>query len=350
MLCSVVILNWNGADMMRRFLPSVLEHTTLPDTEVVVVDNGSTDDSVPYLQGLLASPEAKAAHLRLITYDHNYGFASGYNRAIADIDSEMVVLLNSDVMVTPDWLQPVLTYMQQHPNVAAAQPKILAYKSLLAHQNDPAQPVTFEHAGAAGGCIDRLGYPFCRGRMMSFVAPDNGQYDTVARTFWVSGAAFFIRTKLYNDLGGLDDKFFAHMEEIDLCWRLNMRGYELVCVPQSAVYHLGGGALAYDNPRKTYLNFRNNLLMIYKNLPQPWLRRVMFGRFILDYVAAFQALITLKPRHFAAIIRARIDYLRMKRDFTQSRLTNLNLAKQLYPSTIAQRSIIFDFYLRRMKE
>ena len=169
-------------------------------------------------------------------------------------------------------------------------------------------------------------------RMMSFVAPDNGQYDTVARTFWVSGAAFFIRTKLYNDLGGLDDKFFAHMEEIDLCWRLNMRGYELVCVPQSAVYHLGGGALAYDNPRKTYLNFRNNLLMIYKNLPQPWLRRVMFGRFILDYVAAL------------------IDYLRMKRDFTQSRLTNLNLAKQLYPSTIAQRSIIFDFYLRRMKE
>ena len=324
MLCSVVILNWNGADMMRRFLPSVLEHTTLPDTEVVVVDNGSTDDSVPYLQGLLASPEAKAAHLRLIAYDHNYGFASGYNRAIADIDSEMVVLLNSDVMVTPDWLQPVLTYMQQHPNVAAAQPKILAYKSLLAHQNDPAQPVTFEHAGAAGGCIDRLGYPFCRGRMMSFVAPDNGQYDTVARTFWVSGAAFFIRTKLYND--------------------------ELVCVPQSAVYHLGGGALAYDNPRKTYLNFRNNLLMIYKNLPQPWWRRVMFGRFILDYVAAFQALITLKPRHFAAIIRARIDYLRMKRDFTQSRLTNLNLAKQLYPSTIAQRSIIFDFYLRRMKE
>ena len=181
MLCSVVILNWNGADMMRRFLPSVLEHTTLPDTEVVVVDNGSTDDSVPYLQGLLASTEAKAAHLRIIAYDHNYGFASGYNRAMADIDSEMVVLLNSDVMVTHDWLQPVLAYMQQHPNVAAAQPKILAYKSLIAHQNDPAQPVTFEHAGAAGGFIDRLGYPFCRGRMMSFVAPDNGQYDTVAR-------------------------------------------------------------------------------------------------------------------------------------------------------------------------
>ena len=343
MLCSVVILNWNGADVMRQFLPSVLQHTTLPDTEVVVVDNGSTDASLTYLQSLQATPEARAAHLRLITYDHNYGFASGYNRAIASVDSEIVVLLNSDVMVTSGWLQPVLTYMQQHPNVAAAQPKILAYKSLLAHQQNPSHPVTFEHAGAAGGYIDRLGYPFCRGRLMGYVAPDMGQYDTIARTFWVSGAAFFIRTKIYNDVGGLDDKFFAHMEEIDLCWRLNMRGYDLTCVPESSVYHLGGGALAYDNPRKTYLNFRNNLLMIYKNLPQPWLRRVMLMRFVLDYVAAFQALITFKPRHFAAIIRARIDYLRMRQDFSQIRQANLNLAKKLYPETIAQRSIIFDF-------
>ena len=350
MLCSVVILNWNGAKVMRQFLPSVLQHTTMPDTEVVVVDNGSTDDSVVYLQGLLATQVAKDAHLRLILYDHNYGFASGYNRAIASIDSEIVVLLNSDVMVTQGWLQPVLDYMQTHPNVAAAQPKILAYKSLLAHQQDEVQHITFEHAGAAGGYIDCLGYPFCRGRLMSYVAPDHGQYDSIARAFWVSGAAFFIRTKIYNELGGLDDSFFAHMEEIDLCWRLNMRGYDLVCVPDSSVYHLGGGALAYDNPRKTYLNFRNNLLMIYKNLPQPWLRRVLFWRFMLDYVAAFQALITLKPRHFAAIIRARFDYLRMRKDLTRIRQTNLNLAKQLYPDTIVQRSIIVDYYLRRMKE
>lgn len=350
MLCSVVILNWNGADVMRRFLPSVIEHTTLPDTEVVVVDNGSTDDSLTYLQSLLPTPEARAAHLRIIANDTNYGFATGYNRAIASMDSEIVVLLNSDVCVTKGWLTPVVDYMQAHPEVGAAQPKILAYNSLLAHQQDDSQPVTFEHAGAAGGYIDRLGYPFCRGRMMSYVAPDKGQYDTVARTFWVSGAAFFIRTKLYNELGGLDDSFFAHMEEIDLCWRLNCRGYQLVCVPQSAVYHLGGGALAYDNPRKTYLNFRNNLLMIYKNLPQPYLRRVLFSRFFLDYVAALQALITLKPRHSAAIIRARFDFLHMKRTLTQKRQENLALATHPYPDTIAQRSIIFDYYLRGKRE
>ncbi len=350
MLCSVVILNWNGADMMRRFLPSVLEHTTLPETEIVVVDNGSTDDSMAYLQALECTPQAQAAHLRLIRFTENYGFAAGYNRAIASMNSEFVVLLNSDVMVTADWLKPVITYMQQHTNVAAAQPKILSYRSLQVHQEDSSQPVTFEHAGAAGGYIDKLGYPFCRGRVMSYVAPDNGQYDSIAKVFWVSGAAFFIRTKVYNELGGLDDKFFAHMEEIDLCWRLNCRGFELVCVPESKVYHLGGGALAYDNPRKTYLNFRNNLLMIYKNMPQPQLCRVMISRFVLDYVAALQALLTLKPRHFAAIIRARINYLRMKRDFTQSRQNNLTLAKQSYPDTISRRSIIFDYYIRRMKE
>ena len=350
MLCSVVILNWNGSNVMRRFLPSVLQHTTLQDTEVVVVDNGSTDDSMAYLQSLSGTPEALSAHLRIIAYTENYGFAAGYNRAIASIDSEIVVLLNSDVCVMSGWLSPVLDYMQQHPDVGAAQPKILAYNSLLAHRQDASQPVTFEHAGAAGGYIDMLGYPFCRGRIMGYVATDKGQYDTVARAFWVSGAAFFIRTKLYNELGGLDESFFAHMEEIDLCWRLNSRGYNLVCVPQSAVYHLGGGALAYDNPRKTYLNFRNNLLMIYKNMPQPHLRHVLICRFVLDYVAALQALITLKPHHSRAIIRARIDYLRMKRTLSRNRQENLNLATHPYPDTIVRRSVIFDYYLRRKKE
>ena len=335
---------------MREFLPSVVEHTTLPDTEVVVVDNGSTDESVAYLQSLMDTPQAKAAHLRIIPFDKNYGFAEGYNRAIRTMDSEIVVLLNSDVMVTPHWLEPVLEYMHSHPEVAAAQPKMLAYKSWQAHEQDPNKPITFEHAGAAGGYIDRLGYPFCRGRMISYVAEDKGQYDDVARCFWVSGAAFFVRTKVYNEVGGLDAKFFAHMEEIDLCWRLNSRGYALACVPQSVVYHLGGGALAYDNPRKTYLNFRNNLLMLYKNLPQPHLRRVLFVRFFLDYVAAFQSLVTLKPAHFAAIIRARIDYLRMKRNYTQSRQENLNLATCAYPQTIARRFVIFDYYVLRKRE
>lgn len=343
-------MNWNGANVMRRFLPSVLQHTTLPEAEVVVVDNGSTDDSLEYLNALLPTPEAQAARLRVIAYPENYGFAAGYNRAIASMQSEFVVLLNSDVMVTDGWLQPLLDYMQKHPNVAAVQPKVLAYKSWMAHNQDASKPVTFEHAGAAGGYIDRLGYPFCRGRIMSYVADDKGQYDTIAETFWVSGAAFFTRTDVYNMVGGLDDRFFAHMEEIDLCWRLNSRGYKLACVPQSVVYHLGGGALAYDNPRKTYLNFRNNLLMVYKNMPKPQLRRLLFCRFFLDYAAALQAFITLKPQNALAIIRARIDYLKMKRDFTRKRTENLNLAKQIYPDTISQRSIIIDYYFRRMKE
>lgn len=350
MICSVVILNWNGADVMRQFLPSVLKHTTLDDTEVVVVDNGSTDDSVTYLQAVLSTNEAKAAHLRLIAYPENYGFAAGYNRAIAEMDSEIVVLLNSDVQVSAGWLKPVLDYMHAHPDVAAAQPKVLSYKSLLSHQKDATQPVTFEHAGAAGGQIDMFGYPFCRGRLMGYVAEDKGQYDMVEKVFWVSGAAFFIRTDLYNRLGGLDDTFFAHMEEIDLCWRLNSRGYNLVCVPQSVVYHLGGGALAYDNPRKTYLNFRNNLLMLYKNLPQPHLFIVLACRLVLDYVAALQALIVAKPQNSLAIIRARIDYLKMKRALHQKRQENLRFATRLYPDTISRRFIIFDYYIRRKKE
>ncbi len=350
MLCSVVILNWNGADVMRQFLPSVLLYTTQPETEVVVVDNGSTDNSVAYLNALLPTPEARAAHLRVIAFPENYGFAAGYNRAIASMQSEFVVLLNSDVMVTEGWLEPVLEYMLQHPNVVAVQPKVLSYKSLLAHNRNASQPVTFEYAGAAGGYIDRLGYPFCRGRIMNHVAEDKGQYDTVAQTFWVSGAAFFIRTAVYNEAGGLDDRFFAHMEEIDLCWRLNSRGYELACVPQSTVYHLGGGALAYNNPRKTYLNFRNNLLMLYKNMPQPQLRRVLAMRFILDYVAALQALICLKPKNACAIIRARIDFLKMKLSFAQKRQENLTLASELYPQTISRRLIVFDYYFRRRVE
>ena len=350
MICSIVILNWNGRSVMQEFLPSVLAHTTLPDTEVVVVDNGSTDDSVAYLRSLETTPEARQAHLRIIPFAENYGFAEGYNRAINTLDSTFTVLLNSDVMVTSGWLQPILDYMQAHPDVAAAQPKILSYPSLKNHQEHPEQPVTFEHAGAAGGFIDRLGYPFCRGRIMNYVAPDNMQYDTLADIFWASGAALFVRTEAYHQAGGLDAAFFAHMEEIDLCWRLNSRGQRIVCVPQSVVYHLGGGALAYENPKKTYLNFRNNLLMLYKNMPAAQFVAVFACRLLLDYVAALHELLIGKPQQFMAVIRARKDYWLMHRSFADKRRENLRLAQPELRLPLSKRMIIFDFFLRHMRE
>ena len=350
MLCSIVILNWNGRSVMQEFLPSVLEHTTMPDTEVVVVDNGSTDDSVAYLRSLETTPEARQAHLRIIPFAENYGFAEGYNRAINSLDSTFTVLLNSDVMVTSGWLQPILDYMQTHPDVAAAQPKILSYPSLKNHQEHPEQPVTFEHAGAAGGFIDRLGYPFCRGRIMNYVAPDNHRYDTLADIFWASGAALFVRTEAYRQAGGLDAAFFVHMEEIDLCWRLNSRGQRIVCIPQSVVYHLGGGALAYENPKKTYLNFRNNLLMLYKNMPAAQFLAVFACRMLLDYVAALHELLIGKPQQFAAVIKARKDFWRMRRSFADKRRVNLRLAQPELRLPLSKRIIIFDFFLRHMRE
>ena len=329
---AVVILNWNGLDMLRRFLPSVVQGSAA-DGLVVVADNGSTDGSL----AMLASEFPTVERLPL---DRNYGFAEGYNRALAQIDAPYYLLLNSDVRVDDGWLRPLVCYMEAHPEVAACQPKLLSER----------EPQMFEYAGGAGGYLDRYGYPFCRGRVFGTVERDEGQYDEVCPVLWATGAALMVRQADWQASGGLDAAFFAHMEEIDLCWRLNSRGYNLVCVPQSAVYHLGGGALAYDNPRKTYLNFRNNLLMIYKNMPQPHLRHVLICRFVLDYVAALQALITLKPQHSRAIIRARIDYLRMKRTLSRKRQENLNLATHPYPDTIVRRSVIFDYYLRRKKE
>ena len=254
---SIVILNWNGEEMLRAFLPSVLVCSSGRDVEVCVADNGSTDASCAML-------EEEFPIVRLIRLDENYGFAEGYNRALSQIDAEYVILLNSDVEVTPDWLQPLTEFMDNHPEVAACQPKIMSYK-----KRD-----TFEYAGAAGGFIDKLGYPFCRGRIFDVVEKDEGQYDTPLPVFWATGAALMIRLDVYKQVGGLDGRFFAHMEEIDLCWRLRSRGYGIYCIPQSEVYHVGGATLKKENPRKTFLNFRNNLLMLYKNLPEKELKSV----------------------------------------------------------------------------
>lgn len=334
MRCSVVILNWNGKKWLEQFLPSVVEFTQQKDVEVVVADNGSTDRSVLLLRE--SFPD-----VRLISLDQNYGFAEGYNRAIAQVDSEYVLLLNSDVAVTKCWLDPLLEYMDKHRDVAAAQPKILSYATI----NE--QPHKFEHAGAAGGKIDWLGYPYCRGRKLSSVEYDNLQYKTSDDLFWASGACLIVRTDLYKQLGGLDKHFFAHMEEIDLCWRMQLRGYKIACVTESEVYHVGGGSLNYSSPRKTYLNFRNNLLMLYKNLPSDRLWIVLFLRFLLDYLAAFQMLLTGQLDNFNAVLKARVNYHKLHGLYKHIRKENLACVKVKYPTSISRSTLLIDYYLRR---
>ena len=329
---SIVILNWNGEEMLRAFLPSVLVCSSGRDVEVCVADNGSTDASCAML-------EEEFPIVRLIRLDENYGFAEGYNRALSQIDAEYVILLNSDVEVTPDWLQPLTEFMDNHPEVAACQPKIMSYK-----KRD-----TFEYAGAAGGFIDKLGYPFCRGRIFDVVEKDEGQYDTPLPVFWATGAALMIRLDVYKQVGGLDGRFFAHMEEIDLCWRLRSRGYGIYCIPQSEVYHVGGATLKKENPRKTFLNFRNNLLMLYKNLPEKELKSVLFVRGLLDWVAA--AVFLLKGDFGAAkaVSRARKQYKRLRPQFVADRKENLKASVTLQIPERYRFSILWKHKICRKK-
>ena len=294
MKCSVIILNWNGAEMLRTYLTSVVANTA--DAEVIVADNGSTDNSLEVLK-------TEFPTVKTILLDRNYGFAEGYNRAIDQVDSEYVVLLNSDVETPEGWLRPLLEYMDAHAEVAAVQPKIRSWR----------KKDYFEHAGAAGGYLNALGYPYCRGRRVWGVEQDKGQYDTVVNIDWTTGACMCVRTQVYKDLGGLDASFFAPLEEIDLCWRMRKKGWKLACVPQSMAYHLGGGSLSYDNPRKAYLNHRNNLLMIYKNKQHPY--GVLFVRFFLDYAAACVYLLQGHPKSCKAVFEARRDYKRMRKAY-----------------------------------
>lgn len=301
---AVVILNYNGADMLRTFLPGVVEYS--PEAEVIVADNASTDDSVEVVQRLFPT-------VRLIRLEQNWGFADGYNKALEQVDAEYSILLNSDVEVTKGWIAPMLAALDADSDVVACQPKILDYK----------RKTHFEYAGAAGGFIDRYGYPYCRGRIFDTLEEDKGQYDTVCDISWATGAALMIRTAEYRTSGGLDGRFFAHMEEIDLCWRLRARGRRILCVPQSTVYHVGGATLSKSNPKKTYLNFRNNLLMLYKNLPQEELRSLMRIRCLLDYVAALKFLLTGGFGDFNAVMRARRDYRKMRDSYAPVRKENL---------------------------
>ena len=303
---SVVILNWNGAEMLRRFLPSVVRYSSGKYVEVCVADNASADES-------RAVVEKEFPSVRLICLDRNYGFADGYNKALEQVEARYAVLLNSDVEVTEGWLDTLVDYMDAHPDVAACQPKLLSFRDRK----------RFEYAGAAGGFIDRYGYPFCRGRIFDVVETDEGQYDTPVSVFWATGAALLVRLDIYRSAGGLDGRFFAHMEEIDLCWRLRSRGYSLVCVPASVVYHVGGATLKKENPRKTYLNFRNNLLMLYKNLPEAELDHVLSVRKVLDYLAAVSFLLKGERANFKAVLKARRDFRQMLPSFVADRKENL---------------------------
>lgn len=283
---AIVILNWNGCDMMRQYLPSVLENS---EGDVVVADNASSDGSLQML-------EREFPDVHTIVLDRNYGFAEGYNRALAQLtEYEYFLLLNSDVEIRQRGWDKVLTdYMDEHPDCAACQPKLLDLK----------RPTHFEYAGAAGGFIDRYGYPFCRGRVLGVTEEDGGQYDNVCDVMWATGAALLCRAKDWRQCGGLDSRFFAHMEEIDLCWRLRNMGKRIACVPQSTAYHLGGATLNQGNPHKTFLNFRNNRYMLHKNLPAGSLRRTLFMRTLLDWLAALQFLIKGDMGNAKAVIKA----------------------------------------------
>ena len=288
--------------MMRKYLPDVLRYSQ-GEAMVCVADNASTDDSVALLRSQF--PE-----VRLVLLDKNWGFAEGYNLALQQIEAEYYLLLNSDIEVTPHWLTPLLTFMDAHPEAAACQPKLLSI-----FNRDQ-----FEYAGACGGYMDRYGYPFCRGRMFDTVEHDEGQYDQTAEVHWATGAALLVRARIYKEVGGLDGRFFAHQEEIDMCWRMRIRGYRIYCVPDSRVYHVGGGTLPKSNPMKTYLNFRNNLTMLYKCLPQNSLKKVMRIRWWLDYMAAWQLLLLKRSMgDFKAVYRARRDFKRWRKDFEDDR-------------------------------
>lgn len=330
MKVAVVILNYNGASMLSRFLPSVIEYSQ--GVEVVVADNGSTDDSVPVI-------ERDFPAVRLVQLDKNYGFADGYNRALAQVEAEYYLLLNSDVEVTQGWLVPLLTFMEQNPAAVACQPKILSYN----HKE------CFEYAGASGGFIDRYGYPYCRGRVFDTVEVDNGQYDDVCRVFWATGAAMMVRSDAFRNAGGLDGRFFAHMEEIDLCWRMLARGGEIYVVPKSTVYHVGGATLNKSNPRKTFLNFRNNLLMLYKNLPADELHHVMCIRALLDYVAALKFLLTGAWGDFKAVLRARCEYRRMRGEYKSVREQNMAAAVVPHIKERTGFSLLWKYYLKGKK-
>ncbi len=324
---AIVILNYNGRSFLEKFLPNVIENSS-EHAEIIVADNCSTDDSVEFLK-------KHHPNIRLIINDFNGGFSTGYNIALRQIEADYYVLLNSDIEVTKNWIRPVVELMESDEKIAACQPKILSY-----HDKEK-----FEYAGAAGGYIDKYGYPFCRGRIFQHLETDNGQYDDVKEIFWATGACMFVKASLYHKFGGLDDSFFAHMEEIDFCWRLKNLGYKIMYCPNSKIYHIGGGTLPKSSSRKTYLNFRNNLSLLIKNLPDGTVFWTIFYRIFLDWIAALKFLCDGSLADFFAVIRAHFSFFRhipslkkVRKQYTHNR-----------PSQIYQKNIVFKHFLGKVK-
>lgn len=322
-------MNFNGRKMLERFLPILVANTDAVLADIIVADNASTDDSVSFMKE--SYPD-----IRLILNEYNGGFASGYNMALRQVEAEYYVLLNSDIEVTQAWMNPIIELMDSDENIAACQPKILSY-----FERDK-----FEYAGASGGFIDKYGYPFCRGRLFNALEVDNGQYDDSMEVFWATGACLFVRAELYHRCGGLDDSFFAHMEEIDFCWRAKNLGFSVRCCPQSVVYHIGGGTLPKKSSRKTFLNFRNNLSLLMKNLPKGHVFFIILYRLILDWVAAVKFLFDGCVADFWAVIRAHFAFY--------SRIPSLRKSRRALPNhgfmgQIYRRNIVFDFYFRGKK-
>lgn len=328
---AVVILNWNTRSFLEKFLPSVLQFSE-DHASVVVVDNASTDDSVHFLQSTF--PE-----VNVIRNSRNDGFAGGYNAGLASVKADYFLLLNSDVLVTENWLPPLMNLMEANPDIAACQPKILSFHN----------PQAFEYAGAGGGYIDKYGYPFCRGRIFNSIEIDHHQYDDACDVFWASGACMMVRASVFHTLGGFDENFFAHMEEIDLCWRMRSAGFRVAATGKSHVFHVGGGTLHKSNPHKTFLNFRNNLLMLFKNYPPSQKARIFKVRWILDHLAAVKFLISGSLADYKAVRKAYTEFRKLKTRYPASGLPPQDkvAVKSLlmYPN-----SILIDYYLYRRRK
>jgi GT2 family glycosyltransferase len=326
---AVVILCWNGRKLLEEFLPSVIQFTP-PGTDIIVADNNSADDSVAFVT-------ANFPRVKILQLNKNFGFAAGYNEAIKEIDAEYVLLLNQDVAVTENWLPPLLEVIEQDPNISAVQPRIKSYL----------QKNYFEYAGAAGGWIDKYGYTFCRGRIFDAIEEDKGQYNDATTIFWASGACLLTRKSVYQQLGGLDADFFAHMEEIDLCWRMNNAGFTLRYCPDATVYHLGGGSLPQGNAFKTYLNYRNNLVMMMKNLPSKNYAGILMMRILLDQVAALRSLLTFHFGDFFAVWKAHLYILSHLAAISKKRAA----VDSSFPGSkgVFNGSLVWEFFIRKKK-
>lgn len=331
MKVAVVILNWNGRKFLEQFLPSVVANNS-SYSEIIIADNASTDDSIDFLKKNYSA-------LKIIQNTENGGFAKGYNDALKHVNADYYVLLNSDVEVTPNWIDAVIDLMEKDKQIAACQPKLLDFN----------RKNYFEYAGAAGGFIDKFGYPFCRGRILEKIEEDNGQYDDVREIFWASGACLFVRSECYHFVQGFDEDFFAHMEEIDLCWRLKNLGYKIMYCPDSIVYHVGGATLNKINPRKTFLNFRNNLILICKNHPPEYFILKLFTRMVLDGIAGIKFLLSGQVSHCLAVIKAHFSFYGSLRKTLEKRRELKKQIKHYTTTAVYLHSIVADFYIRGKK-